>query len=41
MHVKASLYFVEEAAFWYTRSNKKAEQFVVEIYTKQVEEKAV
>jgi len=41
MHVKASLYSVEEAASWYTRSNKEAEQFTAEIYTKQVEKKAV
>jgi len=41
MHAKAFLYSVKEAAFWYIRSNKKAEQFVAEIYTKQVEEKAV
>jgi len=41
MHAKASLYSIEEAAFWHARSNKEAEQFVAEIYAKQVEEKAV
>ena len=41
MYIKASLYFTEEAASWYVHSNKEAKQFAMEIYTKQVEEKAV
>jgi len=41
MHAKASLYSAEEVASWHIRSNKEAEQFIAEIYTKQVEEKAV